>query len=483
MLYALRFDKDEYMSLTATGLERPRLAQLKADLDQSITDVLGPVNVAPDAVLGQIDGINAAALDDVWEAIQDNYDSMYPDSAEGVSLDRAVAFLGLVRIPAAPVVVTTAVYGTEGTVIPVNALAHADVQYFNTSQVTITKARVIDATVAIAAAFDAVTYTVTLNGVSYSYLSGMGATKASIAAGLRAVIGAAYVTTIVGDKLKVTALDGETPFPILVTDNLTLDQIGSPAIFVSIVNGARGLPIGALSNVDTPVFGWSGIYNFLPGAGSRDVESDIDLRLRHVNASRATGSATVKAIRARLLAEVPGVTAVSIYENRTSGIVNSMPPHSFETIVQGGVDQLVGNNIWENKPAGIETYGNVLINVEDDNGDLQATYFSRPVAKYLWIRVAVTALNSEEDLPINTVQAIKEAVLKTAKDLTVGEDVINQRFIGPIYAATSGIGMMVVSTSITSLPTDTPVYSTSNKIISRSEIATAAESRIEVIGL
>lgn len=471
------------MSLTAEGLERPRLNELKADLDASVAEGLGPVNVGPDSVIGQLDGIHAEALDNLWECAQDTYDSMYPASAEGISLDRAVSFLGLVRINSAPVVVTAAVYGVEGTVIPVNALAHADIQYFNTSQVTITSTAVIDATVAIAAAFDAVTYSVTLDGVVYSYLSGAGATKASIAAGIQASIGAAYVTALVGDKLRISVLDGESPVPIEVTDNLTLDQIGSPAIFVSVVSGARELPIGALQSSDTPVFGWTGIYNLLPGAGSRDVESDSDLRLRHATASRATGSATVKAIRARLLAEVPGVTAVSIYENRTSSIVLSRPPHSFETVVQGGVDQLVGNNIWENKPAGIETYGNVMVNVEDDNGDLQATYFSRAVSRYLWVRVNVTALYPEEDLPANTEQAIKDAVIAYASTMTVGEDVITQRFVGPIYAATSGIGLITVETALTALPGDTPTYSTSNKAISFAELAVPAAGRVEVLGL
>ena len=471
------------MSLTAEGLERPRLNELKADLDASVAVGLGPVNVGPDSVVGQLDGIHAAALDDAWEAIQDTYDSMYPASAEGISLDRAVSFLGLVRINSAPVVVTAAVYGAEGTIIPVNALAHADIQYFNTSQVTITKASVIDATVAIAAAFPSVTYTVTLAGVAYSYLSGVAATKLSIATGLKAAIGSAYVATVVGEKLRVSVLDGETPVPIAVTDNLTLDTIGSPAIFVAVSSGARELPIGALQSIDTPVFGWTGIYNLLPGAGSRDVESDDALRLRHATASRATGSATVKAIRARLLAEVPGVTAVSIYENRTSGIVLSRPPHSFEAVVQGGVDQLVGNNIWENKPAGIETYGNVMVNVEDDNGDLQATYFSRAISRYLWVRVTVNAIYPEEDLPANTAQAIKDAVMSYASSLTVGEDVITQRFVGPIYAATSGIGMVTVETALTALSTDTPTYTTDNKPISFAELANAAPSRITVVGL
>lgn len=471
------------MALTSTGLDRPRLNELKSDLDASLAEALGPINVGPDSLAGQMDGIHAEALDNIWECAQDTYDSMYPASAEGVSLDRAVSFLGLVRISDAPVIVTAAVYGAEGTVVPSNALAHADVQYFNTSEVTITKNAVIDATVAIAAAFTAVTYTVTLGGVAYSYLSGAGATKLSIAKGLKAVIGTAYTTSVSNDKLRISVLDGETPVPIDVTDNLLLDTIGSPAIFASIVSGARELPIGALYYIDTPVYGWYGINNLLPGAGSRDVESDVDLRLRHATASRATGSATVKAIRARLLAEVPGVTAVNIYENRTSGIVLSRPPHSFEAVVQGGVDQLVGNNIWENKPAGIETYGNVTVNVEDDNGDLQATYFSRALNEYLWVRVTVDALYPEEDLPANTEQAIIDAVLASASTLSVGEDVITQRFIGPIYSATTGIGLVTVETAITAAPGDTPAYSTANKSVSFAQVALAAAARIEVLGL
>lgn len=483
MLDAIWINKGYYMSLTATGLERPRLAELKESLDTSITDVLGPVNVGVDAVLGQLDGIHAAALDDVWEAVQDNYDSMYPASAEGISLDRAVSFLGLVRIPAAPVVVTAAAYGAEGTVVPTNALAHADVQYFNTSQVTISAARVIDAYVSAITAFDAVTYAVTLAGATYAYMSGAGATKQSIALGLQAAIGAAYKTAVIGDSIRISAPDGETPFQFSFTDNLQADKFGSPAVFVSVVSGARGLPIGALQFIDTPIYGWSGIENLLPGSGSRDLESDIDLRLRHATASRATGSATVKAIRARLLAEVPGVSAVQIYENRSNLTVASRPPHSFETVVQGGVDQLVANNIWENKPAGIETYGNTTLNVTDDNGDAQATRFSRPTSRYLWVRVTVTALYPEEDLPAATAQAIKDAVVATESGLTVGEDVITQRFIGPIYVATSGIGMITVETALTATAGGSPTYDSTNKAIAFSELAVGSTDRVVVIGL
>ncbi len=470
------------MALTPTGLERPRLADLKFELDASVTSALGPVNTSPDAVLGQLNGIHAAALDDCWEVLDDVYNSAYPATAEGINLDRAVSLLGVVRIPAAPVVVTAAVYGDEGSIVPANAVAHADIQYFNTSDVTITASRLIDVRVEVFTLVDSTVYSITLNGVVYSINSGIGATDSSILSALATAI-TGYTKIVKDDVLRISASDGQTPFTYAKSANLNTVQMGSPAIFVSIASGARELPIGSLADIDTPVFGWTAISNLIPGAGSRDIESDADLRLRHSTVSRVAGSATVTAIRSRLLQEVAGVTTVNVFENRTHVFVDSMPPHSFEAIVRGGSDQAVARNIWENKPAGIETYGNVSIEVNDDNGDLQPINFSRASSIYVWIRVTVTQLYPEETLPGSTIQAIKDAVYDTGNKLDVGEDIINQRFIGPIYINTSGLGMVTIESAVTSTEGGTPVYSTTNKAISRNELPIFSIDRITVVGL
>lgn len=469
------------MSLTATGFERPRLPELKTQLDADLTAAFGPINTGPDSVLGQLNGIHAAALDDLYEMAEDVYNSMYPATAEGVSLDRAVALLGLTRIPAAPVIVTASVFGTQGTIVPAGALVHADVQYVNTSRVTITRFRAIDALLSVPAVFNGTPYNVVLDGVAYSHTSSGSATEASILAGLQAAIGSSYATAIVDGSLRISAADGETPFAIGNTDNLSLDRVGSPAVFVSVNAGKRELPVGALQYIDTPIFGWEGVSNLIPGVGSRDIESDAELRLRQTTAARATGSATPRAIRARLLAEVPGVVTVSVYENRTQNTVGGMPPHSFEAIVQGGLDQLVANNIWENKPAGIETHGNVTMNVQDDNGEAQVVKFSRAVSQFLWVRVTVNSYNPDVPLPTDTVAAVRAAVLSTAASLNVGEDVITQRFIGPIYTSAAGLGSVTVETALTSAPDGVPVYSTTNKTITRSEVAVSDVTRVTVV--
>jgi hypothetical protein len=195
------------------------------------------------------------------------------------------------------------------------------------------------------------------------------------------------------------------------------------------------------------------------------------------------GAATVPAIRARVLQEVDSVTSVSVYENRTHLTVGSLPPHSFETVVAGGVDQAVAEKIYEVKPAGIETYGNTSRQVLDNNGDLQLVKFSRPVVKYAWVRVNVTSLYAEEALPEAVVTEIKNAVFAQGSTLGIGEDIITQRFYGAVYAATSGIGSITVEAAVTVTPLGTPVYSTANIAISRSEVAAFDLARIVVTGV
>ena len=80
-------------------------------------------------------------------------------------------------------------------------------------------------------------------------------------------------------------------------------------------------------------------------------------------------------------------------------------------------------------------------------------------------------------------QAIKDAVLLYGQSLGVGNDIITQRFYGPIYAATSGIGSIAVEAALTNLISDTPFFSTSNVPVARAELAVFDEARITVVGV
>lgn len=474
------------MSLTEQGFDRPRLNEIKADYDQRFTDALGPINTSPDAVAGQIIGIFSAALDDAWEALQNTYDAMYPATAEGTSLDGAVSLVGLERLGATPTTVIAMCYGTQAAVIPAGALARAldNRQYVTTAATTISNTSAGDVEITVTTVTDLANYQVIAGGTSVVYTADADATDAEIAAGLAALFDPlVFLVTSNQGVLRIRSADQYSDFTVTTDSKLTITKLGTPVTFTALDMGAYVLPVGALNAIDSSVLGWTEVYNLVEGDTGRFVETDEELRARHAETVRVTGAATVQAIRSRILQDVDSVTSVSVYENRTHLFVSLMPPHSFETVVSGGSNQAVADKIWEVKPAGIETYGNTAVQVLDDNSDLQIIKFSRPADKYAWIRVSVNALYPEEPLPAAVVSAIKAAVLAYGTSLGVGQDVITQRFYGPIYTATTGIGSITVEAALTTLPTDSPVYSTGNASVARAEIAVFDELRISVVGV
>lgn len=475
------------MSLTPEGFVRPRIDEIKQDYDQRFTDALGPVNTNADAVVGQIIGIFAAALDDAYEALQNTYDSMYPSSAEGTSLDGAVSFVGLERLAAAPTTVVAMCYGAESTLIPAGAIARSldNRQYVTTADTVISRSSSGDVLIEPNTVSNLANYQVIANGVSVVYTSDASATAAEIAAGLAALFDTeVFLATASNGVLRLRAADQYSDFTLTVDSKLTITKLGTPVVFTGLELGAYPLPVAALTHIDSSILGWDEINNLVEGATGRFTETDEELRERHADSVRVTGAATVQAIRSRILAEVESVTYCAIYENRTNALdAFNLPAHSFEAVIAGGLDQAVADKLFQVKPAGIETHGNTNIQVMDENGDVQVCKFSRPADKFAWMRISVNALNPEEVLTSEVVQAIKTAVKEYSATIGIGEDIITQRFYGPIYTATSGIGSITVEAALTNLISDTPFFSTSNVPVARAELAVFDEARITVVGV
>jgi uncharacterized phage protein gp47/JayE len=475
------------MSLTEQGFERPRLNEIKADYDQRFIEALGPVNTAPDAVVGQIIAIFSAALDDAYEALHAIYDSMYPSSAEAVSLDGAVSYVGLTRLGATATTVTAVCYGAESTLLPAGSLARAidGKQYVATADTVISRASCADVLIEIATVTNSAAYQIIANGVSVIYTSDSSATASEIANGLASLFDTDnFVATVESDKLRLKPVDAVSGFTLTVDSKLAVALLGTPVVFTAALMGAYALPSNSLTRIDSSIDGWDSVNNPVEGAIGRFTETDEQLRARHANSIRVTGSATAQAIRSRILAEVDSVTYCSVYENRTNAIDTAgLPPHSFETIVSGGFDQEVGEKLFLIKPAAIETHGNTSISVIDENGDTQVCKFTRPTNKIAWLKITVNSLNTEEPLTSEIVATIKAAVIEYSELLGIGDDIITQRFYGPIYEATSGLGSITVEAAITNTTSDTPTYSTANISLTRAQLALFDITRVTVVGV
>lgn len=166
----------------------------------------------------------------------------------------------------------------------------------------------------------------------------------------------------------------------------------------------------------------------------------------------------------------------------TYSITGGRPAKSFECVVEGGSDNDVALKIWQLKPAGIQTFGNVNggagITIIDSFGNPQVIHFSRAVPVYMWVTVALI-LNPQETFPINGQQLVSEAILGYGDTLGIGLDVIIQR-VQAVCFSVPGIASATVQLARTLSTSDTPSYGSTDVDIEETEISTWDLGRITV---
>lgn len=468
------------MSLTDQGFVRRRFDEIVLNLSEKFQNALGPVKVDADSVTGQIINIFSIELADLEEVMQDVYDSMYPSTAEGTSLDGAVSFIGIERLSSEPTTVPCVCYGKEGTVVSKNAIASSfsGYNFLNTKAIVITRTNCVDLTISVPEVIANTNYLITIDGTTYSYSAQLGDSKETILNALKSSMSAPLIATLDSEQLNIKKSDKITSFSFYASETLKIESLGTLTYFDCVETGAIPVPVGDVNKVVSQLSGWEEIYNPVPGDTGRNRETDIELRERYYNSVRISGAATAESIIANLINDNPTVSYAKIYENRSNYEKDGMPPHSFEIVVTGGTDQEIAETIYKYKPAGIETHGNVSRPVEDINGDEIIIKFSRAISVPIYVRVTVLSLTDEEELTDSLASAIISAVLTYGNSLQISQDVFYQRFYGPIFSNTSGVENIKVEVS-----TDGTTYKEDDISIGKAEQATFSDSRISVIGV
>jgi uncharacterized phage protein gp47/JayE len=477
--------------LTTDGFTIKRLQDIKADLEANFRAQFGEIDVSASSVFGQIIGVTARPLADLWGLMELIYLSQAPLSAEGVQLDNVAQYTGLTRLPATPtrawaVLFTNKAPGDAGYPVLVSALTQVStsitqVAFELENDTTIQATDCLQTTIEVVSASTGVKYTVTINGTASDHTAGGGETVANIATALIAQIGIGGEPVAVTDHgdgtFTIVADDLATSFSIAVTDDdtgarIAFDEIGTRSRFEAQDAGSTPAPQDTLTVIDTPVSGFDRVNNLVDADIGRDIETDAELRARRAQSLQVAGAATLSAIRAKILQEVDGVSEVAIYENRTATdyTPSGLPPHSFQCVVVGGDEQEIGQKIWDTKPAGIETWGGAVadpsrveVPVIDSNGDTQNMYFSRPTSKYAFVKVRFDAY-TEETFPAGGIDTIKQSILDFGNEFRIGEDMIRDRFYAAIYnSGVSGIGTItLLQIAAEDDPNDAPVYGTAN---------------------
>lgn len=470
-----------------TGFIIKRLADSLADnralAVQLFQDLVQPgdvVDTSDSSALGRLISLAAPSEADLWEAAQEVYAAFDPNSATGISLDNLVAYAGLSRkgqtFTTSPVIIA----GDTNTLIPVGQTASSSTtnqQFTTTSAISLAASSANGVTLSVVTLQDSTAYTITYSNTTTSntitFTSDASATVAEILAGLQAVIVGAHPTltsSVVGTTLVIDRTEAFQTVSFTTSINLGITKVRTVGEVRAVNSGVIVQPANTIDTILTPILGWDSINNPFAATPGTDRETDEQLRLRFRNGKFERATNTLDAIYSALI-NLDNVSEVTIYENDTSLVdSNGVPGHSFLPIVVGGLSTDIANAIWQNKPIGILSYGNITVNVGDIQGFTHPVNFSRPNPVVVYISLDIT---TDVNFPANGNDAIRTALIEYfSANLGTGDDVIYSRLYTPINSVQ---GHEVVSLKIGTSPSPT---GTSNIVIPFDSIASLSSINI-----
>ena len=483
--------------VTAAGFVRPRLVDIQQRIFSVLQQKVGAqINQLPESLWSQVVGTFAGELDEAWQAAEDAYNSAYPDLAFGVSLDNAAQLTGAVRKgPLASTVVGQRLFGIPGTLIAAGkqiAVNGSPASIFATANdVTLVAGQNCQQTLTPLRTPTAGTWQVSLGGSTTGVLA-YNISAADLQTALQALtfgagilvtgsMAAGFLVVFAGDaglqeqpKLVVTSLLQDITGDITVAVTITVAGVDQGSVnLTATTTGALVAPAGQLSQIVTPVNGWTRTLNPTDAAVGRDTESDNAFKQRRREELQVAGDATSDAIRSKLLA-LTDVSAAIVFENDTNVVDGAgRPPKSIECMVEGGADQEILDTVFETKAAGIQTVGNVTGTSTDSSGQVHAVAFSRPAAVLIYIKITVT---TNPSFPATGVAAIQEALVTFGNALGIGKEVV----VTP-YLISSIAGIVGIEDAVLLIGTAPNPTTSDNVAIAPNQVASFDTSRIQCI--
>ncbi|CAB3635711.1 hypothetical protein [Achromobacter pestifer] len=478
--------------VTPDGFVRPRLPEIRQEIVADLRARMqsagfnGAVETRPDSITGLLIDTFAEREATLWEQAEGVYYAMYPGSATGVSLDRAVSFTGVSRYGNEPSRAYVVLYGVAGANVPAGALVrHRASQnlWMVSADTKILAGAAADITLQPTVAANA-DYRVSIEGRPYAYASGPTTNLPQILAGLVTALSASGLDVSSDGAAVRIHTDGRLAVAVTWSDKLALIRMGSPALVQTAGASTEAAAVGDLNGVVTQVDGWTAVDNLQAGVAGRLAENAAELRARYPTGLFRLGAATLPSIGPNVRDRVAGVRTVKVFMNNTDQPdASGRPPHSVHAVVDGGLDDEVADAIFRVVAAGIDTHGQQAVVVKDADGADQMIRFDRPERVFLWVRCATTLLPpSEQAFPPDGFQTIAENVAQVGEAFSVGEDVILQRLYGAIYR-TPGLASVDLALAFSTNPAFVPApadYRAANVAIKDSQVAAFDLSRIEV---
>lgn len=424
----------------------------------------------------------------LWEVAQESYYAKYPATAEGINLDNACQYSNVFRRGnkhSEYIIHCTAKDGTlvpEGSLIssitnPVVRLKCVQDAYVSRDSCNAICIKPIVTTEGI--------YTIELNGKMYSYTATGTITMQTIVNGLKNVFKVqGYDVSVDKDAglLLISDTVAARSNEFTLSSNLTTEYVVSLIHYYTVDYGNIQCPDGTICELTSNVQGLLAVTNRIEYTPGRIQQSDISLRQDYIRKSYGTSSTMTESIEAYILENVAGVKDVRCYENPYN-VEDELgrPPHCVEVIVDGGKEEPIAKAILTKKSGGIETYGDITVDVLAEYGDVIPICFRRPEAVYAWISVEITTDGSNIDP--DYISVVKETICEASEEISIGDSLMSQAYISGIYAALSGVAYCKIHVAQTMDPNKEPAaedYVEGNISATQRQAISVDASRIEV---
>lgn len=470
--------------ITEDGFEGALLPEIREEMEEDIRAELGEgINLDDRSPEGQLVGVFAEKLHELWEILEQAYGSAYPDSASGINLDRVASITNVTRQGAQFSRVTARIYGTQDQVIgPTDLYVSVDgnpsAVFQNNEEAVLETAYNEIQTISFSALPASGTWKLTFDGQETTALA-HNANAAAILAALEALSNIAPGdVTVAGDYvagfiITFLATYAATDVDMLEVSENTLEDSGTDPVDVTVeetvaggyaddveflaqVTGPIQAPARSLTVIETPTVGIDRVINYEAADPGNTEESDPDFRVRRAETLQRSGTAPLDGIR-NAVADVDNVDQAFVFENPTDvEDAEGRPPHSIEVVAEGGDDQEIADAIWSSKAAGIATFGDEEVEVEDTQGDAHTVKFNRPEDVEIWMEVDIvpnTDPNETDLYPVDGNDRVKAEILAyAAANQPIGRDVITTKYYIPINGV-PGVNDITIRIGIAVNPT------------------------------
>ena len=415
--------------------------QKAVEIFQDLVEQGDVVDTSDSSLLGRLIGLVSPSIADLWEAGQEVYSAFDPNSATGIALDNIVALSGVTRLSQSATRADVYLTASVNTTIPRGSIVQSGLtatDFSTTSDVIFNSIQTVGVGVNVVSLDVNNSYTLRYRAsTDSSYISVQVASTSNpsiedIYIAFEAAIQATHPdleTFRDNGRLFVKPVTNFQLFDFEVSNNMVISKVMKTVAVEATDAGPVEQAPDTITTIRTPILGWDSVTNPQEASAGRYEETDEELRLRWRNTKFQFATNIVESLYSAIFS-LEGVSNVVIYENDTDVVdENGVLPHSFLTLVDGGLSSDVATAIWRNRPTGIRSQGNTSVDIIDSFGYVRTINFSRPTKVQVYIEID---LETNNRFPEEGEQKIKEALISYINGLTINDDVVYSRLYTPI---------------------------------------------------